>query len=457
MHQNFSFKGFIDQTLRVLHVYVGVLVAPFIFIAALTGTLYGLTPQIEKKLYEPYLIAKNQVHQQPHLLSEQVKRAQKFLPSSAHITAVRPAIDANTTTRVLYMDMRDPSKTVAIFINPYNLTMQGKLPVYGTSGVLPIRTFLDHLHRDLLLGEYGRIYSELAASWLGIFAITGFIQWKRRNRKTANAHLRSRSIYWHGLIGICVLPMLLFFSATGLTWSNWAGGNIAKFRHLMNSDTPSLNTQLGIHSVANIDEHAEHRMGMMMHHGSEMTLNNLTDFDAMVNIARTHGLNASALQIKPSYDEKRAWTVEELQHQWPIKIDALAVNIKDKLVVDRIYFKDFPLSAKLTRWGVDLHIGVLFGWVNQLFLVVSGLGLLVLIFFAYRAWFSYVKPLHTLIQCSHQLIHWCYRADVKQLGTCLGILGIMYFVVPVWVLSIVLLSFFVAIHAMYLSVYKRQG
>lgn len=456
MRRSLPFRNFLDQTLRVLHIYVGVLVAPFIFIAALTGTLYGLTPQIEKTLYENYLVAKHQSHQVPYLLSEQVQRAQKFVPSSAHIIAVRPAKDANTTTRVLYMDMNNPSQTTAIFINPYNLTMQGKLSVYGTSGILPMRTFLDHLHRDLLLGQYGRIYSELAASWLGIFAITGLIQWLRIKRKNVGEHIRRRSIHWHSLIGICVLPMLLFFSVTGLTWSNWAGGNIAKFRHWINSDTPSLNTQLGTHQGVQPDEHAEHRMGMMMHHNSEMKLKNLTDFDEILNIARASGLNAPALQIKPSYDEKRAWVIEELQHQWPIKIDALAVDIKQQKIIDRIYFKDFPLSAKLTRWGVDLHIGVLFGWINQLFLVLAGLALLMIIFFAYRAWFSYMKPWQTLYQCNHQLMHWWRRASYMQLSVCIVILIMLYFIVPVWAISIVLLNIFVAIHWLFLKDKKQS-
>ena len=37
--------------LRRLHFYIGLFVGPFIFFAALTGTLYVATPQLENALY----------------------------------------------------------------------------------------------------------------------------------------------------------------------------------------------------------------------------------------------------------------------------------------------------------------------------------------------------------------------------------------------------------------------
>jgi uncharacterized iron-regulated membrane protein len=41
-------------------------------------------------------------------------------------------------------------------------------------------------------------------------------------------------------------------------------------------------------------------------------------------------------------------------------------------VLDRTRFDDFPLMAKLTRWGVDFHMGILFGLANQLLLIAFG-------------------------------------------------------------------------------------
>ncbi len=42
--------------------------------------------------------------------------------------------------------------------------------------------------------------------------------------------------------------------------------------------------------------------------------------------------------------------------------------------------------AKLTRWGVDAHMGVLFGLPNQLLLALFGFGLCAMIVLGYRMW-----------------------------------------------------------------------
>jgi uncharacterized iron-regulated membrane protein len=55
-------------------------------------------------------------------------------------------------------------------------------------------------------------------------------------------------------------------------------------------------------------------------------------------------------------------------------------------VVDEVRFADYPVVAKLARWGIDGHMGVLFGWVNQLVLVAFGIGLITLIVLGYRMW-----------------------------------------------------------------------
>ncbi len=77
--------------------------------------------------------------------------------------------------------------------------------------------------------------------------------------------------------------------------------------------------------------------------------------------------------------DDRAWTVNEIDRRWPTQVDAVAIDGATMQVVDRTRFADFPLMAKLTRWGVDFHMGILFGLANQLLLVGFGCALCVTI------------------------------------------------------------------------------
>lgn len=427
--------------LKLLHNQLGILIAPFIFIASLTGLLYGLTPQLENFIYKEQLIAKHISAQKTLPLSQQITSALTVLPTNAKIFAVRTPVTPDHTTRILYQLPDQSNITKAIFINPYTLDVQGQLPVYGTSGVLPLRTFLDQLHRSLLFGEYGRVYSEFAASWLGVFALTGLIQWLNYRKKNKSTHSRNANIKLHYILGLTVLPMLFFFSITGLTWSKWAGANIAELRHSLNSDTPSLHLALMPTTMKMVDPHAEHQMHIDMSDQNLSNKLNLKNFDNIIEIAHQNGLSAQALQIKPSYRKDQAWSIEEMNHRWPIQIDALAVDISNQNIVDHVKFSDFPLSAKLTRWGVDLHIGVLFGWLNQLLLVFSAGTILVLLVFSYRAWWCYQRPLQALQRFNQDVWREWRSCTNFQKIAYMSILFGSYFLLPVWTISIVLLQF----------------
>ena len=49
-------------------------------------------------------------------------------------------------------------------------------------------------------------------------------------------------------------------------------------------------------------------------------------------------------------------------------------------------FDDWPLAAKLARWGVDAHMGLLFGLVNQIVLALFAVGIIALVLLGYRMW-----------------------------------------------------------------------
>ena len=73
--------------LRRLHYYIGLFVGPFIFFAALTGTLYVATPQLEKALYHHALHTDAVGEAQP--LAEQIAVAEKAVAPAARKTAAK--------------------------------------------------------------------------------------------------------------------------------------------------------------------------------------------------------------------------------------------------------------------------------------------------------------------------------------------------------------------------------
>ena len=397
-------SGALLPLLRRLHFYIGLFIAPFIFVAALTGTLYVLTPQLENSLYAHQLFTDAVEPAKP--LADQIEAAQKFADPGLTISAVRPAPGAGETTRVMFTTPSSgPSESLAVFVDPGTLEIRGMLPVYGTSGVLPLRTWLDYLHRNLLLGDLGRNYSELAASWLWVAALGGVLLWAtgrppRRAKGRGQQILRQRTL--HSSLGLVLLCGLLFFSATGLTWSRWAGDNISAMRAHFGWMTPAVNTSLLSGKPMLADEHAEHHPaahhsmpGMKMPDGMTMSGSQHAmvaaavtpaQFDGVVKAAREAGIRADKIEIRPTTKADKAWTVSEIDRRWPTRVDSVAVDPANFRVVDKVEFAQFGLLAKLTRWGVDAHMGVLFGLPNQLILAAFGLGLCVMIAFGYHLW-----------------------------------------------------------------------
>ncbi len=369
-----------------LHFYAGLFVGPFILVAALTGTLYVLTPQLETLLYRQQLTT--DTTGEPAPLAAQIAAARSHVGEGPRLFAMRPAPSRGETGRVMFAQPGlGDSESRAVFIDPVSLAVRGDLVVYGTSGILPFRTTLDYLHRNLLLGEFGRNYSELAASWLWAVALGGVLLWFWRRhpqaakRAAINPALRLRR--WHGLTGLGLSLGLVFVSITGLTWSKHAGDRIDALRATLGWVTPSVSVKLGAAPVAG-GEHAHH--GTATSAMPIMQPGSAAQFDAVLAAAQKAGIDSPHLEIRPPRAEGQAWLVREYDRSWPTQVDTIAVDPRDLSVVSRADFETFPLIAKLIRWGIDLHMGILFGWPNQMLMAGLGIALIVLTLLGYRIW-----------------------------------------------------------------------
>lgn len=373
-----------------LHFYIGLLVGPFLLVAALSGILYALTPQVEQAIYHDQLYT-DKAGGSVLPLAVQISIAQHALGDAAEPLAVRPAPEAGQTTRVMFADANlGQWENLAVFVDPVSGEVKGQLPVYGTSGITAFRIVVSKFHRSLLLGDFGRLYSELAASWLWIAALGGLALWFKRQRQKRKAAPGRQAGRWHSRLGPWALVGLLFFSATGLTWSQYAGSNIGKLRAIYGWQTPSVSTSLNDVTPVAKGPHAEHEGPHAEHEGHDMAMMHhhvdLTLYDRVLASARREGISAGKVEIRPAGGPGMAWTVTEIDRQWPTRVDAAAVDPATLTIIDCTRFEDFPLAAKLTRWGVDLHMGVLFGVANQMVLIFFALALVVMLVLGYAMW-----------------------------------------------------------------------
>ncbi|MFE7131990.1 PepSY-associated TM helix domain-containing protein [Streptomyces sp. NPDC057638] len=370
-----------------IHFYAGLLIAPLLLIAAVSGLLYALSFQAEKFVYRDELTVP--VGERVLPLADQLEAAREARPDGT-VTAVWPSSEEGATTRVLMDAPGTPEgRSLAVFVDPYTAEVRGELPSYGSSGALPLRTWLDELHRDLHLGEAGRFYSELAASWLWVVALGGLLLWvgRRRQRRRAlivperGATGRRRTLSLHGTVGLWAAVGLVALSATGLTWSRWAGENIGAVQDQLGGATPAVSAALDPSAPAG-DEHAGHHGGGHSgpHQGADIGV------DRVLEAARSAGVDGKVALTLPS--EGTGYLVKETDTVFPVKLDSVAINPADGSVIDQVRFADYPLLAKLTRFGIDAHMGVLFGLPNQLALAALAGALVLLILWGYRMWWQ---------------------------------------------------------------------
>ncbi len=389
--------------LRRLHFYAGILVGPFLIVAALTGGAYAIAPSVEQIVYRDQLHTSSTGESRS--LADQVGAAMRVRPDLT-VSAVRPPAAPGDTTRVLFDDPSlGESERQAVFVDPVTLEIKGELVSYGSAAALPFRAWLSNLHRNLHLGDPGRIYSELAASWLWVVALGGVALWIShvRRRRTAATDLvtldrsaagRNRTRNRHAVVGMWIVVGLVFLSATGLTWSKYTGDNVTGLRSAMNWMTPTVNTEISAPESAGAPAGSGHHgtdHGAAQEHSA--TLSTIPDLDRVLAAAHAAGVDG-AVEVGIPSSADTAFTVTQTRQPWQFSPDSVAVDGATGRIVDESRFADWPLAAQLTNWGIALHMGILFGRLSQIGLLLLAIALVAVIVRGYQMWWQR-RPRHS--------------------------------------------------------------
>ncbi|AWH93493.1 hypothetical protein A6035_16365 [Dietzia lutea] len=380
-----------------VHFYAGVFVAPFLIVAALSGALYALSPTLERIVYSDQITAPPSPTALP--LEQQIGSAQTRFPG-LDVVQIWPAVEPGVATRILFADdtLADGLNR-AVFVDPATGAVQGDLSSYSGMGELPVRSWISSLHRDLRLGSPGEFYSELAASWLLVLALSGLVLWWRKVRSTrhgksstgrtlfgglpARPGSRQKTMSLHATLGTWFTIAILGIAVTGLTWSTFAGANVDSVVERMSWRSDPLQTSL-VADATDVEEHSEH----FGHGTADLSFQIPVDQAAdVLAAARQSGIDGPVQMVPPSAPHT-AWSVSERWVPWTFSSDSVAVDGSTGRIVDTLAFEDQSLYSKLSSWGIYLHMGVLFGLPLQIALAATSLAIVAVAVLGYRMWWK---------------------------------------------------------------------
>ncbi|MCE9565950.1 MAG: PepSY domain-containing protein [Planctomycetes bacterium] len=203
------------------HFYAGLLVAPVLFVVAVTGAIYVFKDELERVIYPDTMFVAPQT--ETVSLDHQVSAVEVAYPGSVADT-VEVEDDPTRATSV-----RVRSGSVGgqrVYVNQYTGEVQGAL---GEDSVF--RVVLD-IHRRLLIGTTGRVVVEVVTCWAIVLLVTGLYLWFPRRvtlwgvlvpRLRAHPYTVLRDC--HAITGAFLMPVGITIALTGLVYSLvWGSG-----------------------------------------------------------------------------------------------------------------------------------------------------------------------------------------------------------------------------------------
>ena len=351
------------------HFYAGLLCIPFVLWLALTGAAYLFRPQVEALIDRPYAHVAGAGPRAS--AAAQVDAALRAVPGAVLHRYQMP----DTPEQAVQVIVGVHGRETRVYVHPQTLAV---LKTVGEQNRLMRVVF--RLHGELLAGNVGSYVVELAASWTIVMVLSGLFLWWPRSGALAGVvyprlHAGGRR-FWrdlHGVSGFWVSAMTLLLLVSGLPWAKSWGTYLKTARTMVEGSPVRQDWTIGAGAGgtrAMEDAHAEHG-GMTMDHPRQ----SYGPLDRMVATVKPLDL-APPVLIAPPAGMGQPWTAKSDSADRPLRTD-LELDATGR-IVSRKDFAQRRLVDRIVGYGVALHEGALYGWLNQLVNLLTALGLMLL-------------------------------------------------------------------------------
>ena len=404
-----------------IHFWAALLSSPFLIAAILTGLLYTLSPQIEYYLYHKIDYVAPQGRPRP--LDEAIVAAIQVVPNNYELYSViapftdidsvkvafipktqtpsksvnasdhashgasvstppNPARPVQTSSAFLRPSFGLPSRSLVIYVNPYNNEVLGQLPQAERFTI-----WAKKLHSTYLQDGW-RWIIEFAASWTLVMLITGIFLWipVLRQDFPANQSTSTRNNwrYWHATVGILMSVMSASILITGLTWSKNTGEQIRWSRDALDQKSPRIPAHF--RSIIPEHNHSGHDQGHQFNSQTMIPVPAMISWQQAWQSVKSNAPDI-AIELRAPVGQDGFWRANHVDKGDPTKRFDMLLDAYSGQPLFYSGWDDQPLFGKATAIGIPFHRGE-FGFWNQALLILFGLSLL---FSFISGWVMYFK------------------------------------------------------------------
>ena len=428
-----------------MHFWSGLITAPIVLFAAVTGLIYVLSPQIEEVLYRQLDTVVPSGGAKP--LDAQIAAARKAVPDLP-IRSVIVGSQPEQSTQVLFGERKrrgaDAAKPPAVaaaggehahhtatpavssdvarianpivYLNPYTAEVLGVQAEMDR-----FRNWSEKLHSTALQGDNWRWIIELGASWLLVMLATGLYLWWPKSQAAGGQGVRalvprmnesgaraSRIAWrdWHAVIGIAASAMLLIILVTGLTWSKYTGENFRAALNAAGQSSPKPPEKLQSIRLSS----------------DQMALSAAQVLEIGRRVAPD-----IRLALTPPRGGTGVWRIANSDRRQPTARVQLIVDQYSGAILYRSGWDELPIGAKATGVGIPFHRGE-FGWWNQALLIFTVLAVIASVVSGFVMWWKR-RPVGKLaapaISWGHvRAVPWWMVVLASGLGYVMPVFGI---------------------------------
>ena len=383
------------------HFYAGIFCIPFVIVLAISGAIYLFKAEIEGWSERSY--DRLEKGADVALPSAQILAALAAFPGSTFEGYELPA-GPGRAARVV---VRSEAGSRRAYVDPTSLAILGSVSERDRFMKQVFR-----LHGELLMGNRGSNLVELAACWTIVMVLTGLVLWwPRQGRGLAGVvwpRLHGgRRLFWrdmHAVTGVWISLVTLALLFSGLPWAKFWGDSFKAARRVTGtavarqgwsndggrSEATGAGGAPGAARGGEHAGHAGHGGGGRRSAPVELSAADLAAIDVVATTVKPLGLDAPVV-LAPAPEGKGRWTAKSTTANRPRRVD-LVVDGGSGEIVRRDDFATKHSIDQVVAVGIAFHEGRLFGWPNQLLLLITAAGLVLVCLSAVWLWLRRRDP-----------------------------------------------------------------